>query len=71
MGHSKFNVVSCLFVRVFFLFSFALLFGVLSLETFKVQFLFILEENDFFAFLDRWGFHLLYACFFCLKSMFK
>ena len=28
-------------------------------------------ENDFFAFLDRWGFHLLYACFFCLKSMFK
>ena len=46
MGHSKFNVVSCLFVRVFFLFLFlcALLFGVFSLETFKVQFLFILEE---------------------------
>ena len=50
MGHSKFNVVSCLFVRVFFLsFSLcfvlcALLFGVLSLETFRVQFLLILEE---------------------------
>ncbi len=43
MGHSKFNVVSCLFVS-FFLFLCALLFGVLSLETFKVQFLFILEE---------------------------
>ena len=43
MGDSKFNVVSCLFVRVF-LFLCALLFGVLSLETFKVQFLFILEE---------------------------
>ncbi len=28
----------------FFLFLCALLFGVLSLETFKVQFLFILEE---------------------------
>ena len=30
--------------KSFFLFLCALLFGVLSLETFKVQFLFILEE---------------------------
>ena len=41
MGHSKFNVVSCLFASLFLR---AVLSGVLSLETFKVQFLFILEE---------------------------
>ena len=44
MGHPKFNVVSSLFVRFFLFFFFVLCCFVLSLETFKVQFLFILYE---------------------------